>query len=486
MLILCVTFLGILSKDTADHGDFKKWRQMAHELNTQNHKPIPHGLVPWGNGVAGGIDPPEPVGGLECKRTKCKELTPTWNSGAPFMIVGLSRDKETIRPSVWHRMVELCSSGQVSTVDIVVGDADKSSGSKTDAQSAHNRSLAASAQQAFLDACNATFIVQDPAVTKIPSRLVRIATLREQQRSRLVDEVRKGRLPKPSSVFVIDLDAAALPSASAFHSARKRVEAGGHWDIICAAGYGNVTEDPEQHPYYYDTLATIFTNGSWMWGHRSRQLLLAEELLCNDCDRVYEMRSCFGGLAAYRYEGVWDGGAGGRKGRNGGRKGVRIDRNDRIDESGAECGYDWEGWDDEGLANYTITRWCDSGGNRKKAFQSQIYDDVMRSHIYDSLKGNGIQKSEMPHNWISRQHPGSMVKQDCEFERKDAGKAKVHLRRNWCEHVAFHECLRKARRAGHDGDDVSELRVGILPRLGVEADYTASESAVEITGQYSN
>ena len=114
----------------------------------------------------------------------------------------------------------------------------------------------------------------------------------------------------PLVVVNVDLDELSLPNAGQVQSQVARVAAG-HWDVICANGWMHMWS--YQQLGSYDSFASILNNGHWLYPEAMGGQVRALQVLHANVMRSaepYSMRACFGGMAIYRFDGVWDGGAG--------------------------------------------------------------------------------------------------------------------------------------------------------------------------------
>ena len=141
---------------------------------------------------------PHPNAPCDGKGTLCADAWwPASTNARPMLLVGMSLDVSAVREPVWSKIRELCERGVVADVDIVVASLDKPLPERSPGS---------------LAPCNASFWLQNPRVADAaPTRLRRLAALRDQQRARLVGAMEPSRAP--SAVAVLDLDAADLPGA---------------------------------------------------------------------------------------------------------------------------------------------------------------------------------------------------------------------------------------------------------------------------------
>ena len=208
-----------------------------------------------------------------------------------ILIVGLVSSLPEMNERVTKSLVQLCSLYKEAEIHIVFGS------------SGNNDSL----KWWESTDCRTTFVPQmnllhtTSIVFETMNRFQKIALLRSLQRQQILQ-----RKESHFDVVVnLDFDVTDLPPLDsvmhAIHHAKSR-------SIVCANGYETWYLPWGKTRLYYDTLASVESDGTW-W-YRAYAANLWEIITFGQArlfDRIlqsqytYKMKSCFGGLAVYDY-----------------------------------------------------------------------------------------------------------------------------------------------------------------------------------------
>jgi len=114
--------------------------------------------------------------------------------------------------------------------------------------------------------------LQEAGYKGLEKRVDKIAAVRSAQRQSILKYVRQFGV-KFDVLFNIDLDLVQMGTLDSVLASLMRTYKGDGKTIRCANGYQMVGDEPNKHALYYDSFATIFEEGTWLYWKGRRKYI---------------------------------------------------------------------------------------------------------------------------------------------------------------------------------------------------------------------